>query len=157
MQFDYSQYYKVLTIGSLFYMVFFLLFILLIMLSDFKKDGQTVTLKNVSKFLITHVLVICFALFIIVPSFKHGIYLFSENEQDAINDVGTITKITRTYGNNKFTYEDKHNVFSSYVYIDGERYYIMYIGDFNVGDEVEFEYLPKSKIVLSIDYTEKTE
>ena len=157
MKFPFSQYYKVLTIGSLFYMAFFLLFVLLIMFSSFKRDGQIVTLKNVSKFLITHILVISFAIFMVVPSFKHGIYLFSENEQNVISDVGTINNITNTYGNNKFTYEDKHSTLSSYVYIDGERYYIMYIGDFNVGDEVEFEYLPKSKIVLSIDYTEKTE
>ena len=150
MQFDYSQYYKVLTIGSLFYMVFFLVFILIIMFSSFKKNGQTVTFKNVIRFLKTHILVILFSLFIIIPSFKHGIHLFTEKEQDAIGDIGTITKITRTYGNNKFTYEDNHSAFSSYVYIDGEKYYIMYIGDFNVGDEVEFEYLPKSKVILSI-------
>lgn len=157
MQFDYSQYYKVLTIGSLFYIVFFLVFILIIMFSSFKKNGQTVTLKNVIRFLKTHILVILFSLFIIIPSFKHGIHLFTEKEQDAIGDVGTITKITRTYGNNKFTYEDKHSAFSSYVYIDGEKYYIMYIGDFNVGDEVEFEYLPKSKIILSIYDAEETQ
>ena len=105
----------------------------------------------------THILVIIFSLFVIIPSFKHGIHLFTEKEQDAIGDIGTITKITRTYGNNKFTYEDEHNAFSSYVYIDGEKYYIMYIGDFNVGDEVEFEYLPKSKVILSIYDAEETQ
>ena len=157
MQFDYSQYYKVLTIGSLFYMVFFLVFILIIMFSSFKKNGQTVTFKNVIRFLKTHILVILFSLFIIIPSFKHGIHLFTEKEQDAIGDMGTITKITRTYGNNKFTYEDNHSAFSSYVYIDGEKYYIMYIGDFNVGDEVEFEYLPKSKVILSIYDAKETQ
>lgn len=157
MKFPFSQYYKVLTIGSLFYMAFFLLFVLLIMFSSFKRDGQIVTLKNVSKFLITHILVISFAIFMVVPSFKHGIYLFSENEQNVISDVGTINNITNTYGNNKFTYEDKHSTLSSYVYIDGERYYIMYIGDFNVGDEVEFEYLPKSKVILSIYHAEETQ
>jgi hypothetical protein len=138
-------------------MAFFLLFVLLIMFSSFKRDGQIVTLKNVSKFLITHILVISFAIFMVVPSFKHGIYLFSENEQNVISDVGTINNITNTYGNNKFTYEDKHSTLSSYVYIDGERYYIMYIGDFNVGDEVEFEYLPKSKVILSIYHAEETQ
>ena len=125
------------------------------MFSSFKRDGQIVTFKNVIRFLKTHIFVILFALFIVVPSFKHGMHLFTEKEQDAIGDVGAITKITRTYGNNKFTYEDKHSAFSSYVYIDGEKYYIMYIGDFNVGDEVEFEYLPKSKIILSINYKEE--
>ena len=150
MEFPYSQYYKVLTIGSLFYFVFFLLFILFLMISSFKKNGQVLTFKNVIMFLITHILVIAFAIFIIVPSFKHGIYLFSEKEQNAISDVGTISNITNTYGNNKFTYEDKHNVFSSYVYIDDEQYYIMYIGDLEIGNEVKFEYLPKSKVILSI-------
>jgi mRNA degradation ribonuclease J1/J2 len=90
----------------------------------------------------------------VVPSFKHGIYLFSEKESNALVNSGTITDITNTYGNNKFTYENKHSIASSYVYIDGEKYYIMYIGDFNVGDEVKFEYLPKSKVILSIYYAD---
>ena len=155
MNFPYSQYYKVLTIGSLFYLIFFLLFILFLMVSSFKKNGQAATPKHVIKFLISHILVISFAIFMVVPSFKHGIYLFTEKESDALVNSGTITDITATYGNNKFNYENKHSTHSYYVYIDGDKYYIMYIGDFNIGDEVEFEYLPKSKIILSIDYAEE--
>lgn len=127
------------------------------MLSSFRKDGQIITLKNVVRFLVSHILVISFATFIVFPSFKHGIYLFVEKESDALINSGTITDITNTYGNNKFTYEDKHSIASSYVYIDGDKYYIMYIGDFDIGDEVEFEYLPKSKVILSIYHAEETQ
>ena len=157
MKFPYSQYYKILTIGSLFYIMFFLICILFIMFSSFKRDGQITTLKNVVRFLISHISVISFAIFMVVPSFKHGIYLFTEKESDALVNSGTITDITATYGNNKFNYENKHSTHSSYVYIDDDKYYIMYIGDFNIGDEVEFEYLPKSKIILSIYHAEEAQ
>ena len=43
---------------------------------------------------------------------------------------------------------------SRHVHIGNERYYIMSIGDLEVGDEVVFEYLPKSKIILAINKIE---
>ena len=60
-----------------------------------------------------------------------------------------ITDIQDTHGLNKFRHND-HVAFASYVYIDGEKFYIMCIEDYQIGDEVVIEYLPKSKIVLSI-------
>ena len=155
MDFHYSQYYKVLTIGSLFYIAFFMLAILIStikFLTSYIKHSPDLNFGN---YVCSQIVTIFIALIIAFPSFKHGVYLFSEKENQAIADVGTITDITRTYGNNKYSYGDVKNVFASYVYIDDEKYYIMYIGDFNIGDEVEFEYLPKSKIILSIYHTEE--
>ena len=41
--------------------------------------------------------------------------------------------------------------FAYYIYIEGQEYYIMCIGDIKIGDKVEVEYLPKSKVILSIN------
>ena len=154
MQFNFSQYYKLLSVGSLLIFGFAMLYVIISAGSFFTNNNITDAYKRFWQVLSSDVVIVVLALYITLPPFKHGIHLFTEKEQDAINDVGTITKITRTYGNNKYSYGDEKNVYASYVYIDDEKYYIMYIGDFNIGDEVEFEYLPKSKIILSIDYTE---
>ena len=57
--------------------------------------------------------------------------------------------MVKAYGNNKYVYNNKA-VFAQYIIIDGEKFYIMYTGDLEIGDEVTFEYLPKSRIILNI-------
>ena len=81
--------------------------------------------------------------------FKHGMYLLKEKENDKIESSGEVTGFERTYGNNKYMYNGK-TVFAQYVLIDNEKFYIMCIEDLEVGDEVVFEYLPKSRIILNI-------
>ena len=76
-------------------------------------------------------------------------YLLNEKETDKISCSGEVHSFEKTYGLNKYTYNGE-NSFAYYISIDGEKYYIMHTGDIEVGDEVEFEYLPKSKIILSI-------
>ena len=158
MQFDYSQYFKILVWGSIFFAVFILSIMLIntirFLIAMNKCDNEEEKKKIFGNMMCGCIFAIAFALFISVPSFKHGVHLFTEKEDSAIVETGTITSIKGTFGNNKYSYEDKHNVFASYVYIDGEQYYIMFIGDFKIGDEVTIEYLPKSRIILSIDYAE---
>ena len=43
------------------------------------------------------------------------------------------------------------NTCGYYINISNEKYYIMYTGELEIGDKVEFEYLPNSKIILSIN------
>ena len=157
MQFNYSQYYKLLSIGSLLIFCFAIFYVIISMGSFFTNNNIADGYKRFLQVLSSKVIIVVLALYIALPPFKHGIHLFTEKEQDAINDVGTITKITRTYGNNKYSYGDEKNVYASYIYIDDEKYYIMYIGDLSIGDEVEFEYLPKSKVVLSIYHAEEAQ
>lgn len=76
-------------------------------------------------------------------------HLPSEKETDKIVCYGEVHSFEKTYGINKYTYNGE-NSFAYYIFIDDEKYYIMHIGDIKVGDKVEFEYLPKSKIILSI-------
>ena len=60
-------------------------------------------------------------------------------------------RMLKTYGINKYSYNNDVNSFARHISIDGEVYYIMYIGDIKIGDKVEVEYLPNSKIILSIN------
>lgn len=41
-----------------------------------------------------------------------------------------------------------------YIVINDKTYYIMTIGDFEVGDEVTIDYLPKSMIIMNIETKE---
>lgn len=95
------------------------------------------------------ILTLMILLFVCLFPFVHGIHLFLEKEEDSLELAGVITDIQDTHGLNKYRHND-HTAFASYVYIDGEKFYIMCIEDYQIGDEVVIEYLPKSKVVLSI-------
>ena len=148
MLFDYQQYFKILCSGSLIIIALAIVLIAMDLLSYFK-NWPFKFHKNIPGTVLS-MFVLLFLIIMFVFPLKHGIYLFDEKENDKVQGSGTITEIAETYGNNKYVH-DNQNVFAAYVYIDGEQYYIMYIGDFEVGDEVVFEYLPKSKVILSID------
>lgn len=95
------------------------------------------------------ILTLMILLFVCLFPFVRGIHLFLEKEEDSLELAGVITDIQDTHGLNKYRHND-HTAFASYVYIDGEKFYIMCIEDYQIGDEVVIEYLPKSKVVLSI-------
>lgn len=108
---------------------------------------------NVDKGILTCLVVLAAGIFFVylgVARLKHGIPLLHEKEDAKIECVGEITSFQDTGRNEKNSYQGK-TTFACYVFIDGEKYYIMYKGDLEIGDEVRFEYLPKSKIILSID------
>lgn len=75
--------------------------------------------------------------------------LMFEEEENREVLFGTISEISSVDTPPKFTYQGIP-VTPKYITIDNEKYYIMYIGDFAEGDRVVIEFLPKSKIVLSI-------
>jgi len=87
-----------------------------------------------------------------VPVFSVDTY----NDRDASPLIvsGEITKSDPSNDYIHFSYKGKSES-SSIITIDGETYYIMYIGEFKVSDSVEIEYLPSSKLVLSIDYLDE--
>lgn len=142
MTYDYSEYYKVICIAPMVLFGFAAL-TTLINLSKRKKKVKENTLCILT--------LMIFLIYSIFP-FVHGFHLFSEKEANSLELTGVITDIQDTHGLNKFRHND-HVAFASYVYIDGEKFYIMCIEDYQVGDEVVIEYLPKSKVVLSIRET----
>ena len=138
MAYDYFEYYKVMCIAP----IVFFCFSALVTLDNLLKQ------KNVKKNSFS-ILTLMILLFVCLFPFVHGIHLFSEKEEDSLELAGVITDIQDTHGLNKFRHND-HVAFASYVYIDCKKFYIMCIEDYQIGDEVVIEYLPKSKIVLSI-------
>ena len=148
MKFNYDEYFNMLFIGATCIMLFALVAIVIdiIMIVKgiaFDKTGQ----KNAGY--ITGVILLVFLFSLGFAPFKHGMYLLNEKETDKISCSGEVHSFEKTYGLNKYTYNGE-NSFAYYISIDGEKYYIMHTGDIEVGDKVEFEYLPKSKIILSI-------
>lgn len=148
MKFEYNQYFKMICIGCLIMFSFFFFLTIFEAISYFKKQFHKEDNKF-SQYLLSVFIDIVF-LYVSFCPLINGIHLISEKENDKVEAIGTINKITEAQGIDKYAYEGK-TVFASYVYIDDEKYYIMYIGDFEEGDTVRFEYLPKSKVILSID------
>ena len=115
----------------------------------FAKKHPIESNKRTAMFLL-NIAISCFIIHFLSAPLVHGIHLINEKENDKVEACGIITEIKDTHGINKYMY-DGHVTYASHVYIDGERYYIMYTGDYEVGDKVAFEYLPKSKIIMSIN------
>jgi len=63
--------------------------------------------------------------------------------------MGTITAIDDVKFPPKFYYQG-HVVWPKLITIAEEQYFIMTIGDYEAGDVVVIEYLPNSKVVVSI-------
>ena len=76
-------------------------------------------------------------------------FLF-DDESDLYKIEGMITDISEVGRSPKYTY-DGMPVTPKYLTIDDQKYYVMYIGDFEIGDIVKLDYLPKSKTVLTIE------
>ena len=141
MTFEYGEYSKGLLFGAAFLIISSLLIVYVIF--------EYVKRRNIKELVIGIFMSIYFFSNAVEP-FGHGIHLVYEKENDKIEAVGEVTEIEPTYGLNVYIY-NKENSFASHVFIDGEKYYVMNKGDLEIGDEVRFEYLPKSKIILSID------
>ena len=150
MQFEFKDYFKVSFVAC---SIMFILCIIEIIayIIVFSRKHPIGANNHTVKFLLGIITSIVIVYFLCYPLI-HGIHLISEKASDKIESNGIITEITNAHGIDKYMY-DNHVTYASYVYIDNERYYIMHIGDFKVGDEVSFEYLPKSKIILSINGT----
>ena len=150
MQFEFQDYFKVSFVAC---SIMFILCIIEIIayIIVFSRKHPIGANNHTVKFLLGIITSIVIIYFLCYPLI-HGIHLISEKASDKIESNGIITEITNAHGIDKYMY-DNHVTYASYVYIDNERYYIMHIGDFKVGDEVSFEYLPKSKIILSINGT----
>ena len=149
MKFEYNVYFKVLVIASVFIMTFSIIGILINIILLIKNNGFIKFDKRIMNYFIS-IIIFVFLFSIGFGPFKHGIHLITEKETDKISVIGEVDCIKKTYGINKYSYNDV-NSFARHISIDGEVYYIMYIGDIKIGDKVEVEYLPKSKVILSIN------
>ena len=149
MEFDYMEYYKVLLIASTCIMLFSIIAILISTVVYRKSIFPIKFDARLLRYFISVAVLVFFFTVGVLP-FRHGVYLIYEKESEKIECAGEITEFKKVYGNNKYVYNGK-STFAYYVFIDNEKYYIMHTSDLKVGDAVEFEYLPKSRVILSIE------
>ena len=112
--------------------------------------------KNVIKVIVFSLVAITFLSNNLITLLRGGIYLLFENENDSVIISGTIEdqiELTSLEGR-------KYKVHKNYgrgeaLIINGTKYFIISYGDFKKGDVVTLRILPKSKIVLGIDYSDQ--
>lgn len=126
----------------LFLFVFLILFIGLI----FKAKSSSRRWKEI----ISDLVVLAFFGVLFLPPFVRGFSLQNETEADAVKAQGTVEEIKGMFIPTMYKWEGK-NVFSKYIVIDGEKYYCMTGDCVEIGEQIQFEYLPESKYILRID------
>lgn len=142
MEFNIKQYIAAMFIFELSIICIFIIIIVFqIILSLYLKQFKTNT------FLTLLLLCVILTLYLILGSFSRGVKLLTEKKDDIVVIEGTIQGISNTI--DRYTYENK-TVFASYIYIDNEKYYIMYRGDLNIGDKITIYYYSKSKVILKV-------
>ncbi len=149
MEFDYNEYFKILFLGSVCIMAFSIIAIVVGTIL-FIKGNNFIKFDKRALGYFSSIIVLIFLFSLGFSPFRHGMHLIGEKETDKIVCVGEVNSFKKVYGNNKYVYNGE-NTFAYYIFIDEQKYYIMNTGDIEIGDKVEFEYLPKSRIVLSIN------
>lgn len=143
MEFTANDYYiHFLLEGAPFLIIPIILFIVRIKKNDFSLK------KNIVKTLFLSIILL-FIVFIGARISKIGLLIdFIDNKE--IIESGVIDSIER----DPFALKTNHNYtgdeFSDVIVIEGVKYYIITAGELEVGDSVDFIYLPYSKTVLEI-------
>jgi amino acid transporter len=151
MEFSFNEYYGVLVNSSIIFIVIALIILIYGVVKYFKsKKTRLNTNIKVEKGSLILVLM-CFIVICSIGIATMNTSLLFEKEEDKVSTQGIISEINEVKNPAKLTYNHMQ-VTPNWIVINGIEYYIMYIGDFSVGDNVSIEYLPNSLIVLSIYY-----
>lgn len=147
MEFNFSEYYGRLIISPMFFIV--LAFVYLIyFIVKYKKERKKENSEYKKAYLIFSSIIFLMICSIGFATMKPK--LMFEKEENKVLNQGIIDEIITVNYPTKFTYQDAP-VNPSIILVNGEEYFIMYIGYFKIGDNVIIEYLPKSHVVLSIN------
>lgn len=159
MNFNYDIYYRsdcIVRIG----MVLFAAFVLGSAIVQNIKDKPR-TFNDICAVVLMLAIFLFVACPMAAPLLRGGIYLLTEKEDDKVTICGKLEEIddldivlgyTRWH-TAQYSY-DGHSFFGNKIIVNGTRYYLMTIGDFSLGEEVEMSVLPKSHLVLSIERTQ---
>lgn len=93
---------------------------------------------------------------IIGQTLKYGVFLLTENSSDALYQVGLVEKIQPISLPPRYSTDEPYGK-AVEAKIDGSVYYFMSGNELSLNDTIEFQYLPKSRMVLSyqsISYSE---
>ena len=91
------------------------------------------------------------AIFLVVSGIElsHGYKLLFDKEDDIIKTMGQIEKIEKVFPP-KFLNKD-NDLQAHWLYISGEKYYIMSASHISLNDHVEVFYLKNSKFIVEIN------
>ena len=152
MELSFNEYLSKTLIWPVIYSIFAVFLLVLLYLSITKR----ITIFNVKYkiFIYVLLLLVSFGLFYdSIPTIKHGMFLFVENESNAVYTSGVITYIEEAFNSPRYYYEGNNGIEAKIITINDEQCYIFYLSNFEIGDMVTIEYLPKSTFVLSINLT----
>lgn len=92
----------------------------------------------------------------IIPLARGGIYLVTEKETDAIQLSGKIEQTIEIgfVGGAKYGVDNNHG-YGEGIVVNGEMYYVTTYYDYEIGDDIVFWALPKSRFVLLIETSNK--
>lgn len=142
MEFNVKNYIATLFIfGLSIICILILIIVFQIIIAIYLKSFKT------STFLTIVFLCVIIVLYSLVSNFSRGVKLITEKEEDVVVIDGKIEKISNT--TDRYSYDSK-SVFASYIYLNNEKYYIMYKANLSVGDNVTIYYYPKSKVIVKI-------
>ena len=149
MYFEYDEYYRELYKYPLFVIIVGILGVLWIMFYIVKKIREDYRFEIKNLLFTVPLIFILFFLYLQFYFLNLGI-----NKDSDVNTVfvsGEIEYIRSELNSPKLQYEGEV-VDPSIITINNQEYYIMTIGDFEVGDYVVIEFLPNSLVVMSINY-----
>lgn len=153
MSFDYNEYYHALVLSPAIFLAFGFVIFVLGIIFQIKPQLMPRKIKEQFKFagLLISLLALLISLFVVTTTSHFS--LIHDKEEQVIETSGTITKMYFDRYHMKMYYENEY-VNPMYIVISDKTYYIMTIGDFEVGDEVTIDYLPKSMIIMNIETKE---
>ncbi len=153
MNFDFDTYFLNLVIVPL----IFAFFGLVVLLSNITKHYRNRPTQSDIKYswmtrrMISSIGTFIFCIILSLWIGKFSLVLDNENKTETIS--GEILSIEEAEPRAKIKFEGEYT-YQKHITINGEEYYIMTIGDFEIGDNVSIVYLPHSKIILSIQEEE---
>jgi len=151
--FEYTEYYsKLVGVSLLAIMIATMILIFSIFIFVFYDRIRKITKININRNKIFYFLPGLLLLYALGFSSINYRFLF-DNNNNVYQTEGIITEIINTENNPKFIFEGKQST-PKYIIINDEKYYVMHIGELKVGDEVQVEYLQKSKVILEIHLVE---
>lgn len=153
MFFDFNEYYNKLVLFPFVFIVIAVIIFVIALVSYFKHSFIVRRFNYKFDKRISIIIALLSLLIFLLGYSTMNKDLLYEGIADSIQINGIITNVDGVDLPPKFTYNDIP-VTPKIITVNGEELYIMFIGDFEMGDNVTIEYLPKSHIVLSIDFTQ---
>ncbi len=149
MDFEYNEYYTML-----FTVPIIMIVIGIIVIFAFLYDIIFSNKLVLNRRFIKGVFIIVFFAALLITGGNQLNFSIRLDDINQVNDIsGRIDSIDNVRVPPRFHF-DSEVVNPKIISIDGKDYYTMTVGEFNVGDNIIIEYLPNSKVIMSINYLE---